>query len=515
MPATAAPDASATPTPDSSTPMTHREVLETLSGLLLGMFVAILSSTVVSNALPRIVADLEGTESGYTWIVTATLLATTISTPIWGKLADLTSKKRLVQVALGIFTVSSMIAGLAQNMETLIAMRVFQGIGAGGLTALSQVILASIVSPRERGRYSGYLGATFALGTVAGPLVGGAITEHLSWRWCFYVGVPFAIAAAVVLQKTLHLPTIKRPVRIDYLGAMTIAGGVSLLLVWVSLAGHQFDWASWETAVMVPGGIALLALTVLVESRASEPIIPLRLFENRTVVLASLASLFVGVGLFASTIFLGQYFQLARGDSPMMAGVMTTPLILGLFVTSTVSGRAVTRTGRWKVWLVAGAATLTVGLLLMSRVGWDTTYWLVAPAMLVVGAGTGMMMQNLVVAVQNEVSGPDLGAASSFVAFTRTMGGAFGVSALGALLGHRVEEHTTEGLAAAGIHPPEGHGGRSIPSLDQLPAPMRPIVQAAYGDGIAEIFLAGAPFAFFALVLCLLIRERALRETTS
>ena len=266
-PATAAPDASATPTPDSSAPMTHREVLETLSGLLLGMFVAILSSTVVSNALPRIVADLEGTESGYTWIVTATLLATTISTPIWGKLADLTSKKRLVQVALGIFTVSSMIAGLAQNMETLIAMRVFQGIGAGGLTALSQVILASIVSPRERGRYSGYLGATFALGTVAGPLIGGAITEHLSWRWCFYVGVPFAIAAAVVLQKTLHLPTIKRPVRIDYLGAMTIAGGVSLLLVWVSLAGHQFDWASWETAVMVPGGIALLALCALVAPR--------------------------------------------------------------------------------------------------------------------------------------------------------------------------------------------------------------------------------------------------------
>ena len=214
VPANEVPDAS---TPDSSTPMTHREVLETLSGLLLGMFVAILSSTVVSNALPRIVADLEGTESGYTWIVTATLLATTISTPIWGKLADLTSKKRLVQVALGIFTVSSMIAGLAQNMETLIAMRVFQGIGAGGLTALSQVILASIVSPRERGRYSGYLGATFALGTVAGPLIGGAITEHLSWRWCFYVGVPFAIAAAVVLQKTLHLPTIKRPVRIDYL----------------------------------------------------------------------------------------------------------------------------------------------------------------------------------------------------------------------------------------------------------------------------------------------------------
>ena len=493
----------------------RREVLQALIGVMVGVFVAMTSLTIVGTSLPTMIKELHGSQTMYTWVITASMLSSTIATIIAGKLADQFHKKHLLMAGFALFAFGSLLSGFAWNTGALIGFRIVQGLGLGHQMSLSQVVIATVTSPRERGQYNGYLGAVIAFATVAGPVFGGFIVDLMGWRWCFYVGVPFAIAAAVVLQKTLHLPTIKRPVRIDYLGAMTIAGGVSLLLVWVSLAGHQFDWASWETAVMVPGGIALLALTVLVESRASEPIIPLRLFENRTVVLASLASLFVGVGLFASTIFLGQYFQLARGDSPMMAGVMTTPLILGLFVTSTVSGRAVTRTGRWKVWLVAGAATLTVGLLLMSRVGWDTTYWLVAPAMLVVGAGTGMMMQNLVVAVQNEVSGPDLGAASSFVAFTRTMGGAFGVSALGALLGHRVEEHTTEGLAAAGIHPPEGHGGRSIPSLDQLPAPMRPIVQAAYGDGIAEIFLAGAPFAFFALVLCLLIRERALRETTS
>ena len=504
---------------DTAEPMSHRQILEALSGLLLGMFVAILSSTVVSNALPIIVPDLNGTESGYTWVVTASLLATTVSTPLWGKLSDLYSKKLLVQVSLVIFVVASAVAGLSVNMTMLIAMRVVQGIGAGGLTALAQVIMATMIAPRERGRYSGYLGATFALATVGGPLIGGALTEHLSWHWCFYVGVPFAIAALVVLQKTLHLPESRRTdVRIDYLGAVLLSGGVSALLIWVSLAGQNFEWWSWQTAALVSAGIVLLALTVLAESRAAEPIIPLRFFRMPTVVLSALASLFVGIAMFGATIFLSQYFQLSRGETPTMSGVLTLPMIAGLFLSSTITGLFITRNGRWKGWILAGGVVLTAGLGLMGTVEWNTDYWVIAPYMFCIGVGVGMMMQNLVLAVQNVVAPQDLGAASSFIAFTRTLGGAIGVSALGAVLAHRVTSHLTEGLIAAGIGPAsalKGSGTTGIPNLAEIPQPVRSIVQAAYGSSIADIFLAAAPFAFLAFVISLFFKEVALRGRNS
>ena len=247
--------------------MTHREVLEAMSGLLLGMFVAILSSTVVSTALPEIIADLGGSQSSYTWVVTSTLLALTVSTPVWGKLADLFDRKLLVQTGLAIYVGGSLLAGLSQSTTMLIAFRVVQGIGVGGLTALVQVILADLVSPRERGRYAGYLGAVFGVGTVIGPLLGGVVTDSFGWRWCFYIGVPFAVAAFVVLQRTLHLPRPRRAVRIDYLGAGLIAGGVASLLIWVSLAGQGFAWGSWQTAALVALGVALCTGAVWVERR--------------------------------------------------------------------------------------------------------------------------------------------------------------------------------------------------------------------------------------------------------
>ncbi|MFL6065049.1 MAG: MFS transporter [Friedmanniella sp.] len=493
--------------------MSHRQIMEALSGLLLGMFVAILSSTVVSNALPIIVPDLGGTESGYTWVVTAALLATTISTPIWGKLADLFSKKVLVQVALVVFVIASAVAGLSQNMAMLITMRVFQGLGGGGLTALSQVILATMIAPRERGKYSGYLGATFALATVGGPLIGGALTEHLSWHWCFYVGIPFAVLAFIVLQKTLKLPVLKRQVHIDYLGAILLAAGVSSLLIWVSLAGQEFDWWSWQTWLMVGGGVALLALTALAERTAPEPIIPLRFFRDRTIVLCSLTSLFVGVAMFGATVFLSQYFQLARGETPTMAGLMTIPLIAGLFLSSTISGQVISRSGRWKAWVLVGGLLLTAGLALMSTVAFDTNYWVVAPYMFLIGAGVGMMMQNLVLAVQNIIAPQDLGAASSFIAFTRSLGGAIGVSALGAVLAHRVRHHLEEGLLSAGIDPTKaGASGGGIPQLSALPEPVRTIVQSAYGSSIADIFLVAAPAALLAFLLSIFIKEVVLRS---
>src|SRR3954452_18457924 len=272
------------PPVDARPRMTHAQILEAMSGLMLSMFVAMLSSTVVSNALPRILHELHGGTSAYTWVVSATLLTTTASTPIWGKLSDLVSKKLLMQTAIVIFSISSILAGLSHSVEVLIAFRAFQGIGAGGIMAMTQVIMASIVSPRERGRYSGYLGATFAVATITGPLVGGVLRDsRLGWRACFYVAVLFAVAALVVLQRTLDLPSGGRAVKVDYLGATLITGGVSLLLIWVSLAGQQFAWGSGESAAYVVGGLLLLAVAAVVELRVAEPIIPLRLFRLPTV----------------------------------------------------------------------------------------------------------------------------------------------------------------------------------------------------------------------------------------
>lgn len=502
------------------TPMTHRQIMEALTGLLLGMFVAILSSTVVSNALPEIISDLGGGQSAYTWVVTASLLAMTATTPLWGKLSDLFSKKLLVQIALVIYVLGSVVAGLSTSSGMLIACRVVQGIGVGGLSALAQIVMAAMIAPRERGRYSGYLGAVFAVATVGGPLLGGVITDTswMGWRWCFYVGVPFAIIALVVLQKTLKLPVVKREgVKVDWTGAFFISAAVSLLLVWVTFAGDKYDWLSWQTYVMVAGSVLLGLIFVFTESRAKEPIIPLRLFRNRTITLASIASLFVGIAMFAGTVFFSQYFQLARGKSPTMSGVMTIPMITGLFLSSTISGQVITKTGRWKAWLVSGGFLVTAGLGLLGTIRYDTEYWHVAVYMFVMGLGIGMMMQNLVLATQNQVAPEDLGSASSVVTFFRSLGGAIGVSALGAVLGNRVTQYVKDGLADLG---PEGaklgHGGTGgggIPDLDKLPEPFRVVMEAAYGHGVGDVFLYAAPCALVAFIVTLFIKEVALKTS--
>jgi EmrB/QacA subfamily drug resistance transporter len=497
-------------------PMTHRQIMEALSGLLLGMFVSVLSSTVVSNALPRIISDLGGGQSAYTWVVTAALLTMTASTPLWGKLADLYSKKVLVQSALVLFVLASAGAGLAQDTGTLIAFRAVQGLGAGGLAALSQIIIAAMIPPRERGRYSGYLGATFAVATVGGPLLGGVVTDAswLGWRWCFYVGVPFAVLALIVLQKTLHLPVVKREnVKVDWLGASLVTAAVSLLLIWVTLAGDRYDWLSWQTYTMVGAALLLTLAFVLTESRAAEPIIPLGLFRNRTITLTALASLFVGIAMFGATVFLSQYFQLARGESPTMSGVLTIPMIGGLFLSSTVSGLVITRTGRWKAWLVAGGVLLTAGLGLLGTMRYDTPYWRIALFMALLGTGVGMMMQNLVLATQNQVALSELGAASSVLAFFRSLGGAVGVSVLGAVLAHRITDYVTDGMTKLGIRPEGATGGNgsAIPDLDALPGPVRTVVESAYGHGVADIYLYAAPMAVVALLLVLFVKEVPLR----
>jgi EmrB/QacA subfamily drug resistance transporter len=511
------------PVAEDSGEMSHRQVLEALSGLLLAMFVAMLSSTVVTNALPRIVTDLQGSQTGYTWVVVATLLTMTATTPIWGKLADLFSKKLLVQVALVIFSAGSLVAASAPNMGVLIGARALQGLGVGGLTALVQVVIASMVSPRERGRYSGYIGAVFALATVSGPLIGGLIVDSpLGWRGCFFVGLPFALAAFVLLQRTLHLPVVRREVSIDYLGATLIVGGVSLLLIWVSLAGSSFAWASDTSYGLVAGGILLIVAALVVEARfAKEPIIPLRLFRDRTTSLATLASIMIGIAMFGATVYLSQYFQFSRGMSPTEAGLMSIAMVGGLLVSSITTGRIISRTGVWKRYLVGGMVLVTLGFGLLGTIDATTPLWVVGSFMALVGLGLGATMQNLVLAVQNNTRLEDMGAASSVVAFFRSMGGSVGVAVLGTLLSHDVRRNVTDGvqqLAASGqldkadlqaAQQSTGH----IPDISALPGPFRTLYETSFGEAFGHIFLVATPFAVAALLCILFIKEVPLRTT--
>jgi MFS family permease len=419
-----------------------------------------------------------------------------------------------------IYAVGSLVAGLAQNPTTLISARVIQGLGGGGLSALAQVVLAAMISPRERGRYSGYLGATFAVATVGGPLLGGVITDTswLGWRWCLFVGIPFALVALVVLQRTLNLPVLKRQVKVDWAGAFFVTAAVCALLIWVTFADNKYDWLSWQTYTLVGASIVLTGIFLFVETKASEPIIPLRLFRNRTITLASLASLFSGIALFAGTVFFSQYFQLARGDSPTMSGVMTIPFIAGLFVSSTVSGRIITRTGRWKGWLLAGGVLLTAGLALLGMLRHDTPYLFIALCMVLMGLGVGMTLQNLVLATQNQVSPGDLGAASSTVTFFRSLGGAVGVSVLGSVLTTRIGHYARDTITQLGPQDrataAKASGGGELPDLALLPAPVRTWLESAYGHGIGDIFLYVAPVALIAFLVTLFIKEVPLRASS-
>lgn len=501
---------------ESGSRMSHRQILKAMSGLMLALLVAILSSTIVSNALPVIIADLGGSQSQYTWVITAMLLTSTASTPIWGKLSDLFSKKLLYQLAITIFTVGSVLGGFAQSMPMLIGFRAVQGIGMGGLQALIQVVIATMVSPRERGRYSGYIGATFAVATVSGPLVGGLIvdTPWLGWRWCFWVTVPIAVLAFIVLGRTLKLPVLKRDVSIDWFGAFFLVGGVSLLLVWVSMAGKQFDWWSAETAAFVGGGLLALVIALIIETRVREPIIPLGMFANRTVSLATLAMVAVGTAMFGGAVFLGQYFQLARGFSPTHAGFMTLPMVFGLFLSSTISGQIISRrTGKIKPFLVGGSLVLVAGMGLLSTVDHETDLVLMGCYLALMGIGVGCLMQNLVLTVQNSTGNRDMGSVTSVVTFFRTLGGSAGVSVLGAVLATQVSTYVSEGLVRLGVPAEAGSSGGGSLDIGAMPGPMQTVVRAAYGDAIGDLFFIAACISVVTFLAVLFIKEVPLRTT--
>ncbi|WP_256993468.1 MDR family MFS transporter [Rhodococcus sp. 06-418-5] len=495
--------------------MSHRQILEALTGLLAALFTALLSTTIVSTALPTIIGDLKGSQTAYAWVITTALLANAASTPIWGKLADLFNKKVLVQSAIVIFVAGSLIAGFAHNVPVLLAARVVQGIGMGGLTALVIAIIGTIVSPRDRGRYSGYTGAVMAVSMSGGPILGGVIVDSpLGWRWCFFVCVPLAVIALGLLQKTLHIKTVRKDnVSIDWLGALLLTAGVSVLLVWVSFAGKAdyYAWISRETAYLVGGGVLLLILTIVVEARHKSPIIPLKIVTERTTGLAIIASIAVGVGLFGATTFLGQYFQTARGYTPTEAGLLSIPLVFGMLVASVGSGQLITKFGKWKPFIVTGSILLVIGFLLLGTIDHATSLVTVGIFITIVGLGTGMLMQNLVLAVQNTVSVQNVGAASSTVAFFRTFGGAIGVSVLGSLLATRVADKSAAGLAQLGVDSSSGGGGSL--DLTSLPAPVLEVIRTAYGDATGRIFMIAGFVAIVTLIAVVFIPNRPLRQT--
>ncbi|NYF97977.1 MDR family MFS transporter [Janibacter cremeus] len=507
-----------TMTHDDPQALPHREVLQVMTGLLAALFTALISNTIVSTALPTIMADLNGTQRQYTWVITASLLTMTVSTAIWGKMSDLFNKKLLVQISIILFVAASIVAGLSTNIATLMGARAFQGIAMGGLMAMVQSIMATIIAPRQRGRYAGYMGGVMGIATVSGPLLGGVITDGLGWRWTYFVSVPLAVVALVLIQSKLHLPTVAaRKVTIDYAGAVLLTIAAALPMLWVTFAGSSFAWISWESGAYVASFLVAVALTVVVELRAPEPIVPIRLLRNNTATLMIVASIAVGVAMFGPAVFLTQYFQLGEGYSPTQAGLLILPMIITQTASSAIGGQIVSRTGRWKPIMVVGSFLMVIGLGGLGMVDHTTGYTWVALSMATMGIGVGTLIQNIVLAVQNTVDVTDVGAASASIAFFRSLGGAIGVSALGAVLTNQVGSEISERLTRMGV-PADAMGGDSGETdldLGALPAPIRAVVQDAYADSFGHVFLIATAVAVITLVAVLLVRGTPLRTTVA
>jgi len=509
--------------------MNHRQVIQALIALMSAFFVLILSGTVVATSLPVIVSDLGGTQSDYTWIVTANFLTMAISTPIWGKLADIFSRKALIQSSLAIFTIATVVAGFAPTAGWLIACRFFQGIGVGGMMALGMVAIADMVSPRERGRYMGIMGAIMGIAQIGGPLLGGVVTDGLGWQWNFFLPIPVAVVAFLLMQFTLHLPKHRRKIKIDYLGAILLTASMGLILVWMSLGGKDaatggFPWDSVESIVMITVGGVLLVATVLWELFGTkEPIVPLRLFAQRTFALATVASLSVGVTMFGAAVFLSQYLQIARGMTPTESGLFTIPMVVGSLLASLIFGQLITRTGRWKGLVIFAAAALVVGLALMGTIHYDTSMWLVGLYMGLLGIGTGGLLQNLVLVTQNQLPAKQLGAGTGAITFFRSLGGTVGIAALGSLLGTWVAEKIKVGMAAilpTAMSDPTcadslvALQSGSLPHTATLCDPLRVVIESSYGDSIAALFWVCVPLALVSLLAVLFLPNKSLSRKT-
>ncbi len=499
------------PTPGGENQLTHRQVLIVFSGLMLGMLLAALDQTIVSTALPTIVGDFGGLQH-LSWVITAYLLTSTASVPLYGKLSDMYGRKPLFQIAIAVFLIGSFLSGASQSMLQLILFRGVQGLGGGGIMAMAMAIIGDIVSPRERGRYQGYTGGVFAVSSVAGPLLGGIFTDHLSWRWIFYINLPTGILALVVTSVVLKLPyrRLNRP--IDYLGSALMVAGVSCLLLVASWGGTEYGWTSPTIIELATTGIVLIGLFVLQEQRAVEPLLPPRLFGVRIFSVSSLIGLIVGATMFGAIAFLPIYLQVVKGASATSSGLRLIPLMVGLVSTSVASGRIISSTGRYRVFPIAGMAIVCIGLWLLSRLSRTTGMIEVSAYMLVLGIGVGMVMQVMVLAVQNAVEFRDLGTATAGVNFFRSMGSAFGVAVFGSILTNRLDYNLPRLIPqASGLESGQLLG--STPAqLRALPAPVHVGAQQAFSMSLHTMFLWVVPLAFVGFLLTFLLQEIPLRR---
>ncbi|MEU1115235.1 MULTISPECIES: MFS transporter [unclassified Streptomyces] len=491
-------------------------VLVSIGALLLGMLLAALDQTIVSTALPTIVSDLGGMDH-LSWVVTAYMLAATAATPLWGKLGDQYGRKKLFLTAIVIFLAGSALCGMAQNMPQLIGFRALQGLGGGGLMVLSMAIVGDLVSPRERGKYQGLFGAVFGATSVLGPLLGGLFTEHLSWRWVFYVNLPIGAIALLVIITTLHIPVRDTRHTIDYLGTFLIASVATCLVLVASLGGTTWAWGSPQIIGLAVLGVLLAVAFVAVERKAAEPVLPLKLFRIRTFALSAVISFIVGFAMFGAMTYLPTFLQVVQGVTPTMSGVHMLPMVAGMLLSTTASGQIVSRTGRWKVFPVTGTAVTALGLLLLHQLDEHSGTWEMSAYFFVFGLGLGLVMQVLVLIVQNAVSYEDLGVATSGATFFRSIGASFGVAVFGTVFTNRLGDKLTDALAGRRLPP-----GLSVGTLEadprgisRLPADLRPSALHAYASSITDVFLYATPVALAAFVLAWFLREDKLRVSVT
>ena len=495
--------------------LTHRQILVVFSGLMAGMLLAALDQTIVSTALPTIVGDLGGLDH-LSWVVTAYLLTTTASTPLYGKLSDIYGRRLMFQSAIVIFVVGSVLCGLSQDMLQLIVFRGVQGIGAGGLMAMAFAIIGDIVSPRERGRYTGYLGAVFAVASVAGPLLGGFFVDNLTWRWVFYVNVPIGIAALVITSSVLRLPFARQDHEIDFVGAALLVAGVSTLLLGLVWGGSEYPWGSPVIVGLLVGSVVLTAVFLWWESRTPEPILPLRLFRGRVFSGGVALSFLLGGAMFGAIVFLPLFLQVATGATATNSGLLLLPLMAGLMTTSILSGRVIAKTGHYRRWPIAGMGIAAVGMYLLSTMEPDTTRVASSLYMLVVGVGLGMVMQVLVLAVQNAADFKDLGVATSSVNFFRSLGGSFGVSIFGVLFATLLDDKLAAllppgALSSAGLSPEALTG--TPEQIQALPPDILLPVTQAMADSITAIFLCTVPLLAIGVAIAIVVPELPLKDT--
>ena len=502
-------------TPDAQGYLSHRQILIVMGGLMAGMFLAALDQSIVGTALPRITSELGGLDK-LSWVVTAYLLTSTASTPLWGKISDIYGRKLVFQAAIVAFLLGSLLCGLAQGITELIAYRAVQGLGGGGLFALALATMGDIVPPRERGRYGGYFGAVFGTSSVLGPVLGGAFADGPGWRWIFFINVPIGIAALVITSMALRIPHVRRDHVIDYLGAATIVAAVSSFLLFTTWAGPDHGWGSPLALSLVGAGVVLTGLFIAVEARAVEPIIPLELFRISVFSTSNLFSFIIGFAMFGGIIFLPLYLQVVQGMSPTRSGLALLPMVVGIFSTSISSGIIMSRTGRYKAFPILGAATVLVALYFLSRLSVDTPYWQAALSIYLFGAGLGLTMQIIITVVQNSVDKKHMGTATSSVTFFRSMGGTFGAAVFGAVLSSRLAIHLTEqfgpvGAAVGG----SGSMTNNVEKIQQLPEPQHGMVLQAFADSLSDVFLWAVPVVLVAFAVSFFIKELPLKARES